>query len=58
MLIPWIIAGPGVTAAVELQSEVTTIDTAATILWTLGIRPPDNMIGQPVYEAFEPQESE
>lgn len=55
MTIPWIIAGPGVTPGIELESEVTTIDTAATIIWTLGIPLPDNIAGQPVYEAFEGQ---
>jgi hypothetical protein len=52
MLIPWIIAGPGITAGLELYREVITTDTAATILWALGIPLPDNIAGQPVYEAF------
>jgi arylsulfatase A-like enzyme len=58
MLIPWIIAGPGVTSGKILSTDIITTDTAATVLWTLGVPLPDNSAGQPVYQAFEPAESE
>ena len=54
MTIPFIIAGPGVKAGADLQHiEVNVTDTAATVLWALGIPLPDNLTGRPVVEAFE-----
>jgi predicted AlkP superfamily pyrophosphatase or phosphodiesterase len=53
MTIPWIIAGPGVIPGTDLQGiEVNITDTAATVLWALGIPLPDNLTGHPVLEAF------
>jgi phosphopentomutase len=52
MTIPWIIAGPGVITGTELTVDIHTTDTAATVLWTLGLSLPDNAIGRPVIEAF------
>ncbi len=51
--IPWILAGPGVTAGRELRAPVRTYDTAATLARLLGVQPPDCWIGRPVVEAFE-----
>jgi predicted AlkP superfamily pyrophosphatase or phosphodiesterase len=52
MTIPFIIAGPGVKPGTHLQGiEIT--DTAATVLWALGIPMPDDLTGRPVIEAFE-----
>jgi len=50
--IPWIIAGPGVRAGHEIKSAVNTYDTAATIAFVFGLKPPDAWIARPVREAF------
>ena len=50
--IPWIIAGPGVRAGVELKSPVNTYDTASTVLYVLGVKQPSVWIAKPVLEAF------
>lgn len=50
--IPWIIAGPGVIPDTTLEVEVSVADTAATVLWALGLDLPENSLGRPVYEAF------
>lgn len=52
MTIPWIIAGPNVTADHLITSHVTTTDTAATAAYILGLSLPADTVGQPVYEAF------
>ena len=51
--IPWIIAGPGVAPAKELNSFVNTYDTAATVAHIFGLIAPDCWIAKPVLEAFE-----
>jgi len=53
-LIPWIAWGPGIRAGHRIESEISTVDTAATALWVLGYPAPPGMIGKPVREAFEP----
>ena len=53
-LIPWIAWGPGIRAGHRIQSDISTVDTAATALWVLGYPAPPGMIGKPVREAFEP----
>jgi len=50
--IPWILAGPGVSRGLVLQSAVRVFDTAATAAWALGPRLPNDMDGSPVLEAF------
>lgn len=50
--IPWIIAGPGVRAGHEIKSPVDTYDTAATIAFAFGLKPPEAWIARPVREAF------
>ncbi len=50
--IPWIIRGPGVANGHELTAPVNTYDTAATIAYVLGVRPPAAWIAKPVKEAF------
>jgi len=52
MTIPWIIAGPGVGTGLGLTTEVRIYDTAATVLWALGLPMPEDMAGTPVREAF------
>jgi hypothetical protein len=53
-LIPWIAWGPGIRAGHQIESEISTTDTAATALWALGLPMPAGAIGKPVLEAFEP----
>ncbi len=50
--IPWIVAGPGVRQGYELQQPVNTYDTAATVLFVLGVKEPAAWIAKPVREAF------
>ena len=50
--IPWIVRGPGVAAGKELTTPVNTYDTAATVAFLLGLKPPNCWIGRPVTEAF------
>jgi arylsulfatase A-like enzyme len=58
MLIPWIIAGPGVFMGHTLSSQlrITTVDTAATALYVLGIALPADAAGRPVLAAFRSSE--
>lgn len=53
--IPWILTGPGVAAGREIQTPVNTYDTAATIAFIFGLKPPAVWLGRPVYEAFDPR---
>jgi len=50
-LIPWIAWGAGIHPH-KLASPVSTMDTAATALWALGLPRPLTMEGHPVEEAF------
>jgi arylsulfatase A-like enzyme len=50
--IPWILGGPGVAKGQEIRSPVNTYDTAVTIAWALGLKPPGAWIGKVVAEAF------
>ena len=52
MTIPFIMAGAGVAPGTRILSPVRVYDTAATVLWALGIPLPANLDGQPVSEAF------
>ncbi|NDJ61318.1 MAG: sulfatase-like hydrolase/transferase [Chloroflexi bacterium] len=55
MLIPWMIAGPGVTPGVDLGAlgvEISVADTAHTVLWALGLPTPESALGRPVVAAF------
>jgi predicted AlkP superfamily pyrophosphatase or phosphodiesterase len=51
--IPFIIAGPGVKAGHEIKTAVNTYDTAATVAFLFGLKPPDAWIGKPVLEALK-----
>jgi predicted AlkP superfamily pyrophosphatase or phosphodiesterase len=51
--IPWILSGAGVKRGVELQSPVSTVDTAATIAHILGLKTPACWTGRPVIEALD-----
>ncbi|MFN8432419.1 MAG: alkaline phosphatase family protein [Anaerolineales bacterium] len=51
MTIPWIAFGAGIQPA-ALNSSITTVDTAATAAFALGLNIPTEWDGVPVYEAF------
>lgn len=51
MTIPWIAFGQGIQPA-ALNSSITTIDTASTAAFALGLSIPPEWDGVPVYEAF------
>ena len=51
--IPWIAWGEGVHAGLTLPPGVSTMDTAATVLWLLGVPVPAAWTGKPVLAAFE-----
>ncbi|MCQ3938278.1 MAG: hypothetical protein DPW18_14700 [Chloroflexi bacterium] len=51
MTIPWIASGAGIQPAV-LEAPITTVDTAATAAFALGLPIPAEWDGVPVYEAF------
>lgn len=52
MTIPWIVAGPGVKPNYAITGAVSTLDTAATALYLLGLPVPEGMVGKVVLEAF------
>jgi predicted AlkP superfamily pyrophosphatase or phosphodiesterase len=51
--IPWIAWGRGVAPGELVGSTVQTTDTAASVLWLLGLREPTEWAGSPVLAAFE-----
>jgi len=51
--IPWIISGPGVSPGREIKKPVNTYDTAVTVAYIFGLRPPEAWIGKPVTDAFK-----
>jgi arylsulfatase A-like enzyme len=51
MMIPWLAWGAGVEHGVVAE-PVRTMDTAATVLWLLGIEAPQEWTGRPVTAAF------
>ena len=50
--IPWIAWGKGVKPGM-LSQTVTTMDTAATVLWLLGLAEPADWAGVPVVGAYQ-----
>ena len=50
--IPWIAYGAGVRPGSELMPGIRTMDTAATLLWALGLSVPEEWAGRPVVSAF------
>ena len=52
MTIPWVVWGAGVQRG-DTLSGIRTMDTAATVLWLLGVDAPQNWVGRPVSAAFE-----
>jgi hypothetical protein len=56
-LIPWLAWGAGVRRGHIITSAISTMDTAATVLWALGYPATPDIQGRPVREAFdEPRE--
>jgi len=53
MLIPWVIAGPGVKRGHALSTPVSLLDTAPTLARVLGLTPHPQWEGRCVDEAFE-----
>lgn len=53
MLIPWLVAGPGIRAGYELETAVSLLDTAPTLARLLGIPPHPAWEGRCVAELFE-----
>ncbi|MBR9989064.1 MAG: alkaline phosphatase family protein [Gemmatimonadetes bacterium] len=51
--IPWIAWGEGVAAGTELPAGIRTIDSAATVLWLLGIDAREEITGRAVTAAFD-----
>jgi arylsulfatase A-like enzyme len=57
--IPWIARGPGVRVNYRIHSPISTVDTAATALYALGLPVSSSLVGKPVKEIFtEPDEAE
>jgi arylsulfatase A-like enzyme len=52
--IPWIAWGKGVKTGTIQPSTVRTMDTAATVLWLLGVERPTDWAGQPLIDAYAP----
>lgn len=50
--IPWIAHGPQIRRGYAITGRVSTMDTAATVLFALGIQRPDSLRGRPVHEIF------
>jgi arylsulfatase A-like enzyme len=55
LLIPWILAGPGIPTGRALSRPINTYDTAATAAALLGVAPPECWVARPVTEAFAPE---
>jgi hypothetical protein len=51
-LIPWLAWGAGVRHGHTITAAISTMDTAATVLWALGYPATPNSEGRPVREAF------
>ena len=51
--IPWMVMGPGVPIGLDLDSDIVTYDTAATVLYALHVPIPKVWDGQPVLEIFD-----
>jgi Type I phosphodiesterase / nucleotide pyrophosphatase len=53
ILIPWVLAGPGVIPG-HLPIPVNTYDSAATLAWIFNVEAPGCWTGRPVLAAFQP----
>ncbi|MFA6243753.1 MAG: sulfatase-like hydrolase/transferase, partial [Candidatus Hydrogenedentales bacterium] len=52
IVVPWIIAGPGVKSNHEIRGPVDSCQTAPTIAHILGLKAPECWIAAPVFDAF------
>src|SRR4029079_3192610 len=52
-LIPWIAWGAGVRRGHRITAPISTLDTAATALWALGLAGSPEMQGRPALEASQ-----
>jgi arylsulfatase A-like enzyme len=52
--IPWIACGPGVREDYNISEPLSTMDTAATALWALGLPVPPELQGKPRTDIFVP----
>jgi arylsulfatase A-like enzyme len=50
--IPWIVWGRGVKPGNLAATPIRTMDTAATVLWLLGVNEPSDWAGEPIVQAF------
>lgn len=53
LLIPWIAVGPGVRKGYRIVGAISTVDTAATVLYALGLPIAPDLEGHPITEIFE-----
>jgi arylsulfatase A-like enzyme len=53
VMIPWIAWGQGVKPGTLTAATIRTMDTAATVLWLLGVAEPPDWAGQPVRAAYD-----
>ncbi len=51
--IPWIAMGPGVREHYTIRTPLSTMDTAATVFYALGLPMPPGVVGKPRTEIFE-----
>ncbi|MGH7404906.1 MAG: alkaline phosphatase, partial [Candidatus Methylomirabilales bacterium] len=54
MTIPWIAVGPGVREGYQIPDQVVVYDTAATVLYFLGVPIPAHWNGRPLRSIFRP----
>lgn len=52
--IPWIIIGPDIEAGRMLAAPISIVDTTPTVLWLLGVTPPDDLDGRVLRELRDP----
>jgi predicted AlkP superfamily pyrophosphatase or phosphodiesterase len=55
--IPWIASGPGVREDYAIPGQISTVDTAATALYALGLPISPDLAGRPVTQIFQPNRS-
>jgi arylsulfatase A-like enzyme len=56
-VIPWIACGPGVRPGYRIRGDVSTLDTAATALYALGLPVSALLAGKPLLEIFSTSNS-
>ena len=54
LLIPWVLAGPGIQPSYSIRKPMNTYDTACTALTVLGVAPPEHWICRSLQEGFQP----